>query len=64
MEGIGTKRVTKHFGYVLSPGIVNIMYVGESCYINMLYLLLILFFDTPNRSFLASGNADRTRSKD
>jgi hypothetical protein len=61
MEGIGTKRVTKHFGCVMFPGIVTIAYVGGSCYINMLYLFLILFIGTPNRSFLASGNADNPK---
>jgi len=42
MEGIGTKRVTKHFGYVVSLGIVNIVYVGGSCYINMLFISHII----------------------
>jgi hypothetical protein len=64
MEGTGTIRVTKHFSYVMSPGIVSIVYVGGSCYINMLYFFLILFIVTPNRSFLASGNSDNTPSKD
>jgi len=57
-------RVTKHISYVMSPGIVSVAYVGGSSYIYMLYFFLILFIDTPNRSFLASGNAGRTPSKE